>query len=100
MDQDALYKLLLLEEKLRGHPHLAASKALVDQALIESNAADENAAKKMAFDRQSRLAAEAATKAKAEAEAKREALASPQPTPSPFVKRDVVGGLPGPAERG
>ena len=39
VDLDQIAMLLALEEKLRGHPHLADIKIQVDRALLEHNAA-------------------------------------------------------------
>jgi hypothetical protein len=47
VDHEKLYQLLLLEEKLRGHPHLAATKSLVDQALIQADAANKEIVARM-----------------------------------------------------
>ena len=65
---EVMYKLLLLEAELRGYPHLAASRALVNQALVDMEADAQKAAAKIAFDKQAAAAREAA-QAAAQAEA-------------------------------
>ena len=68
-DHEKLYQLLLLEEKLRGHPHLSATKSLVDQALIQTDAANKAIVAKMQADLKAKQAADQARQA-AEAQSK------------------------------
>ena len=108
MDMNAMQRLLDLEEKLRGHPHLATSKSLVDMALVDMDAGHKDELAKLMADRKAKQEAEAKAQAEAEAKAKfdaeakakREAEEAAKAAPAPmFAKRDIVGGLPGPAER-
>jgi hypothetical protein len=114
MNDDLLYKLLVLEEKLRGHPHMAASKAIVDRQLKLAEAAHAQAeAKYVAWAKAKELAdaeAKAQVAAKEQAydaqKARREAIEGNfvppplnPPPPMPQAHREVVDGLPGPAER-
>jgi hypothetical protein len=69
VDHDKLYQLLLLEEKLRGHPHLAATKSLVDQALVQADAANKAIVARMQAALKAQEAADQAKHA-AEAQAK------------------------------
>lgn len=78
---EVMYKLLLLEAELRGYPHLAASRALVNQALVDMEADAQKAAAKIAFDKQAAAAREAA-QAAAPAPARSDGMPSPSFAPS------------------
>ena len=69
VDHEKLYQLLLLEEKLRGHPHLAATKQLVDQALVQTDTANKAIVARMQAALKAQEAADQAKRA-TEAQAK------------------------------
>jgi hypothetical protein len=114
INAEALHQLLMLEEKLRGHPHMAATKAIVDRQLKAAEAAHAQAEAKFQAQVKAKEIADAEAKAQVAAKeqaydaekARREAIGANfvppplnPPPPMPQAHREVVDGLPGPAER-